>query len=117
MSFATVNRWERGHFAPSPVALRALKQLCRENGIDYTQYEENYRRILSLSLELYGDAEGKFWLDSCEVSQEESVCASLALEEATLLYLTNAVDFLFANAFLRGIVSPSDTPERYRRCQ
>jgi len=120
VSFATVNRWERGHFAPSPVALRALKQLCRENGIDYQQYEENYRRALSLSLELYGSSEdGKqdFWLDSCVKSGETSHRAFLSIENATLLYLTNAGDFLFLNAFLRGVLSPSDAPERYRRCQ
>lgn len=120
VSFATVNRWERGHFAPSPVALRALKQLCRENGIDYAQYEENYRRTLSLSLELYSgalDADGDFWLDACAEAEGESRRAHLAMENATLLYLTNAGDFLFLNAFLRGILSPNASPERYRRCQ
>lgn len=120
VSFATVNRWERGHFAPSPVALRALKQLCRENGIDYAQYEENYRRTLSLSLELYGTEEGRegdFWLDTFGESGKTSYRAELIIEDATLLYLTNAADFLFLNAFLRGVLSPSDSPERYRRCQ
>ncbi len=120
VSFATVNRWERGHFAPSPVALRALKQVCRENGIDYAQYEENYRRQTVLSLNLYGTAEhieNAFWLDSCGEAGEVTYRALLTMEDATLLYLTNAGDFLFLNAFLRGILSPDDSPERYRRCR
>lgn len=117
VSFATVNRWERGHFAPSPVALRALKALCRENGIDYTQYEENYRAVCDLSLRLYGGAEDLshgFWLD---LPYDAAYRGELVLQGATLLYLTNAVDFLFLNAFLRGILLPEDSCERYRRCQ
>ena len=120
VSFATVNRWERGHFAPSPVALRALKQLCRENGIDYAQYEENYRRNEPLVLELYGTSEqieNAFYLDACDTSGGVAHRAFLTMEEATLLYLTNAGDFLFLNAFLRGILPPDASLERYRRCQ
>ena len=126
VSFATVNRWERGHFTPSPVALRALKQFCRENGIDFAQYEENYRGEEAVSLTLYGVGEclrDSLLLDSyragCLSLRDGDVLqkATLTLEEAHLTYLTNAGDFLFLNAFLSGVLRETDAPDRYRRCQ
>ncbi len=41
VSFATVNRWEKGHCAPSQIALGNIKRLCADNKIDYTQFEGN----------------------------------------------------------------------------
>ena len=126
VSFATVNRWERGHFAPSPVALKALKQLCRERGLDFQQYEENYKSESDLCLSLYGtgaEMESSLLLDSRDESLRYAesagyLCkASLELEGAILLNLTNAVDFLFLNAFRRGVLTKQDAPERYRRCE
>jgi len=32
VSFATVNRWERGHFSPSPAARRRLAEWLEEYG-------------------------------------------------------------------------------------
>ena len=39
VSFATVNRWERGHCQPSQIALNVVKNLCEENGIDFSACE------------------------------------------------------------------------------
>ena len=39
VSFATVNRWEKGHCEPSQIALIAIKNLCAENNIDFSQLE------------------------------------------------------------------------------
>lgn len=41
VTFATVNRWEKGHYSPSQIAINALKRLCVENNIDYSQFEGN----------------------------------------------------------------------------
>ena len=35
VSFATVNRWEKGHRTPSQIALGNIKRLCADNKIDY----------------------------------------------------------------------------------
>ena len=34
VTFATVNRWENGHFEPSTKKKRALRDICIKNGID-----------------------------------------------------------------------------------
>ena len=39
VSFATVNRWEKGHCEPSQIAVNAIKNLCAENNIDFSQLE------------------------------------------------------------------------------
>lgn len=41
VSFATVNRWEKGRCEPSQIALGAIKRLCEQNNIDYSQFEGN----------------------------------------------------------------------------
>ena len=41
VSFATVNRWEKGHRTPSQIALGNIKRLCADNKIDYSQFEGN----------------------------------------------------------------------------
>lgn len=41
VSFATVNRWEKGHRTPSQIALGNIKRLCADNKIDYAQFEGN----------------------------------------------------------------------------
>lgn len=42
VSFATVNRWERGHCEPSKIAVNAIKNLCMNNKIDFSQFEGNH---------------------------------------------------------------------------
>lgn len=39
VSFATVNRWENGHCEPSQIAVNAIKKLCAEYDIDFSQLE------------------------------------------------------------------------------
>lgn len=41
ISFATVNRWEKGRCEPSKIAIKAIRSLCAHNNIDYSQYEGN----------------------------------------------------------------------------
>ena len=41
VSFATLNRWEKGHHEPSKIALGNIRRLCVDNNIDYSQYEGN----------------------------------------------------------------------------
>lgn len=40
VSFATVNRWERGHSLPTYIAQVKFDELCKNNGIVFNQ-EEN----------------------------------------------------------------------------
>lgn len=39
VSYATVNRWEQGHCTPSRIAMNALRGLCEESGIKYSDFE------------------------------------------------------------------------------
>lgn len=41
VSFATLNRWEKGHHEPSKIALGNIKRLCADNNIDYAKFEGN----------------------------------------------------------------------------
>lgn len=42
VSFATVNRWEKGRCEPSRIAVNAIKSLCVNNKIDFSQFEGNH---------------------------------------------------------------------------
>lgn len=42
VSFATVNRWEKGHCEPSQIAVNAIKNLCAKNKIDFSQFKGNH---------------------------------------------------------------------------
>lgn len=42
VSFATVNRWEKGHCEPSRIAVNAIKNLCANSKIDFSQFEGNH---------------------------------------------------------------------------
>ncbi len=42
VSFATVNRWEKGRCKPSQIAVNAIKNLCSDNNIDFSQFEGNH---------------------------------------------------------------------------
>ena len=35
VTFATINRWERGHHEPSIRQKRAIRDLCRHHGIEW----------------------------------------------------------------------------------
>ncbi len=42
VSFATVNRWEKGRCEPSKIALGTIKRMCAHYNIDYSQFEGNH---------------------------------------------------------------------------
>lgn len=42
VSFATVNRWEKGRCEPSQIAVNAIKNLCANSKIDFSQFEGNH---------------------------------------------------------------------------
>ncbi len=42
VSFATVNRWEKGHCEPSRIAINAIKNLCASSNIDFSRFEGNH---------------------------------------------------------------------------
>lgn len=42
VSFATVNRWEKGRCKPSQIAVNAIKNLCVNSNIDFSQFEGNH---------------------------------------------------------------------------
>ena len=42
VSFATVNRWEKGRCEPSQIALSTIKRMCAHHNIDYSQFEGNH---------------------------------------------------------------------------
>lgn len=42
VSFATVNRWEKGRCEPSKIAVNAIKKLCADSNIDFSQFEGNH---------------------------------------------------------------------------
>lgn len=41
VSFATVNRWEKGRCEPSQIAVKAIKSLCANNNIDFSRFKGN----------------------------------------------------------------------------
>lgn len=53
VSFATVNRWEKGHCEPSQIAVNAIKSLCAEHDIDFSQLESTSIITSSETLTLY----------------------------------------------------------------
>lgn len=41
VSFASVNRWERGHHEPTIKVKRKIVELCKENNIELTEKVED----------------------------------------------------------------------------
>lgn len=41
VSFASVNRWEQGHFKPTTKVKRQIIELCKKNHIELKMKEEN----------------------------------------------------------------------------
>ncbi|MBR2987515.1 MAG: helix-turn-helix transcriptional regulator, partial [Clostridia bacterium] len=129
VSFATVNRWEKGHFKPTPVALRAIKQFCIENGIDYQQYEESEIASKEIDLILYAShsseiaVEDELFLDRREEAMQSAgergslYEARLTLSDARVVTMTSAADFLFFNAFRKKMLTKEEAPQRFERYQ
>ncbi|MBD5395975.1 MAG: DUF3990 domain-containing protein [Lachnospiraceae bacterium] len=53
VSFATVNRWEKGHCEPSQIAVNAIKSLCTRSNIDFSQFEGNHIISTNETVTLY----------------------------------------------------------------
>lgn len=37
VSYATVNRWENGHFEPTVAKKRAIRDLCKKSGVAFLE--------------------------------------------------------------------------------
>lgn len=53
VSFATVNRWEKGHCEPSQIAINLIKNLCVDNNINFAQFEGSHVITSSEIVTLY----------------------------------------------------------------
>lgn len=53
VSFATVNRWEKGHCEPSQIAVNAIKNLCSNNNIDFSEFKKNHIVSINETVTLY----------------------------------------------------------------
>lgn len=53
VSYATVNRWEQGHCKPSRIAMNALRGLCEENSIKYSDFEGAFVNQSTETITLY----------------------------------------------------------------
>ena len=40
VSFASVNRWEKGHYEPTIKVKRKIIELCKENGVELVTKDE-----------------------------------------------------------------------------
>ena len=40
VSFASVNRWEKGHYEPTIKVKRKIIELCKENGVELVEKEK-----------------------------------------------------------------------------
>lgn len=58
VSFATVNRWENGHCEPTPIAVDGLRNFCRQQGLNYDEFEGNLYKIGTESIVLYHGSKG-----------------------------------------------------------
>ncbi len=70
VSFATVNRWEKGRCEPSQIALNAIKRMCAHNRIDYSQFEGNRIIISDKIVTLYHGSKSGIVDDIAPVSRE-----------------------------------------------
>ncbi len=53
VSFATVNRWEKGRCEPSQIAVYAIKNLCANRKIDFSRFEGNHMISTNETITLY----------------------------------------------------------------
>ena len=70
VSFATVNRWEKGRYEPSQIALNAIKRMCSNNNIDYSQFEGNRIITSNKGVTLYHGSKSGIVGDIAPVSRE-----------------------------------------------
>ena len=70
VSFATVNRWETGRCAPTPLAMDSLRAYCQRSGIDFSEFEGNTIRIGSGRVLLYHGSKSGLSGDIRPISRE-----------------------------------------------
>ena len=70
VSFATVNRWEKGRCEPSQIAINAIKRMCAHNNIDYSQFEGNRIIASDRVVTLYHGSKSGIVGDIAPVSRE-----------------------------------------------
>lgn len=70
VSFATVNRWEKGHCEPSRIAVGAIKQLCTQHDIDFSQFEGNQITASDEVVILYHGSKSGIVGDIAPISRE-----------------------------------------------
>lgn len=70
VSFATVNRWEKGHCKPSQIAVNAIKSLCTNNNIDFSQFGGNHIISTNEIVTLYHGSKSGIRGDIAPISRE-----------------------------------------------
>lgn len=70
VSFATVNRWEKGRCEPSQIAVNAIKSLCDNNNIDFSQFEGNHIISTNEIVTLYHGSKSGIRGDIAPISRE-----------------------------------------------
>ena len=70
VSFATVNRWEKGRCEPSQIALGTIKRMCAHHNIDYSQFEGNHIISSDEVVTLYHGSKSGIFGDIAPTSRE-----------------------------------------------
>lgn len=70
VSFATVNRWEKQRCEPSQIAVNAIKSLCANNNIDFSQFEGNHIISTNEIVTLYHGSKSGIRGDIAPISRE-----------------------------------------------
>ena len=70
VSFATVNRWEKQRCEPSQIAVNAIKSLCANNNIDFSQFEGNHIISTNEIITLYHGSKSGIRGDIAPISRE-----------------------------------------------
>ena len=142
VSFATVNRWEKGHCEPSQIAVNAIKSLCNSNNIDFSQFEGNHiissNEIVTLyhgsKSEIYGAIEpisrnrcdfGKgFYMGTDRIQPLTLICnypnakiytLSVDLSGLRILDVEVGLDWALLVAYNRGKMEPVKHSAIYNR--
>ena len=140
--FATINRWEKGRCEPSAIAVAAIKSLCKENGIDFSKFEDLSEVVSNETLTLYhgtrGVLSGKidpkshchcdfgsgFYMYDSPCIAKTLICGSgeaslytleLSLSELKILDLDVLMDWVFFVGFNRGKLDSYPDTAMYKR--
>ncbi len=127
--FATVNRWEKGRCEPSQIAVSAIKMLCKENGIDFSRFDDLSEVVSDEVITLYHGTrkvlDGKitpkshchcdfgsgFYMYDSPLTAKTLICGSgeaklytlsLSLSELKILDFDVLMDWVFFVGYNRG---------------